>query len=76
MGSTPPRGGLNMATWAGYVAVPAVPKVTLLRPLQNFKTDSQHRVWVLKSPTCPFREGYQKLQLHGNRTHMLEIMAM
>ena len=42
----------QMATWARYVAVPAVPKVTSLRPLQNRKANSQHRVWVwvLKSP--------------------------
>jgi hypothetical protein len=39
-----------MATLARYVAAPAVPKVTSLRPLQNRKINSQSRVWVLKSP--------------------------
>ena len=40
----------TLATLARYVAVPAVPKVTSLRPLQNRKINSQYRVWVLKSP--------------------------
>jgi hypothetical protein len=64
-----------MATWARHVAAPAAPKVTSLRPLQNRKTNSQHRFWVLKSPHHAHPERVTKKH-HGNRTPMLEIMAM
>jgi hypothetical protein len=60
----PPGRGMHFAV----PAVPAVPKVTSLRPLlQNRKTNSQYRVWVLKSPhhTHPHPEKVTK-KLHGN----------
>ena len=64
-----------MATLARYVAVPAVPKVTSLRPLQNRKINSQYRVWVLKSPHHAHPKEVAKKH-HGNRTPILRIMAM
>ena len=63
-----------MATLARYVAVPAVPKVTSLRPLQNRKINSQYRVWVLKSPHHAHPKEVTKKH-HGNRTPILRIMA-
>ena len=64
-----------MVTPARYVAVPAVPKVTSLRPLQNRKINSQYRVWVLKSPHHAHPKEVTKKH-HGNRTPILGIMAM
>ena len=63
-----------MATLAWYCAVPAVPKVTSLRPLQNRKINSQYRVWVLKSPHHAHPKEVTKKH-HGNRTPILRIMA-
>ena len=65
----------SVATLAWYCAVPAVPKVTSLRPLQNRKINSQYRVWVLKSPHHAHPKEVAKKH-HGNRTPILRIMAM
>jgi hypothetical protein len=56
--------GLSLATLAWYCAVPAVPKVMSLRPLQNRKINSQYFVWVLKSPSS--QEGHQKTSWESN----------